>query len=377
MKIIKFFNLEFFFALIILFVSYTQLRFFSKIGIGELFILIFFLISVFLSIKNRVKILKREFIYLFLVIGYLIYFGLYFSLANYSNTYGIVLFDIFAYILSFLLLTSLLFLNEFDIKKSVNFFIYLLAIFSFLFLIFLPDSIIYYLNSRFRGLSNNPNQLAFTLLFAQFTYLYFYNLCPKTYFILTIIFILGYLTGSDAYFFSSIISYLLLIFNNLLSISKINIVLKIFVTISLSLIIILIFLTFYDFNTLSDYWTVYDEDNTRYSLYLNGIKSWLSSNETLIFGNGVGRFSGVSFSFNFREAHNSYIDVLNNFGIVGFLLIFVPIFYRFIESYFSKDNILFTLILSLLIYIFFHMVVRQPYFWILWYLVIFNKREKL
>lgn len=377
MKIAKILNLETFFALIIVLLSFTQLRLLSKIGIGEIFILIFFCISFLFAIKNRILFLNVKFLYLYLVFGYLIFLGFFLSLHNYNTIYGIVFIDILAYGLSFLLLLSLSLSEEFDLNKAIDIFVYSIIIFSFLSLIFLPNDIVYYLNSRFKGLSNNPNQLAFTILFAQFTYLYFHKLCFKTFIILLILFILGYLSGSDAYFYSSIISYFLLIYLGALSFLKIDNILKTLTIIFSLIIFFLIFLIFFDSNFLLNSWQTYDEDNTRISLYLNGLKSWYNSISSIFFGNGVGRFSGVAFPFHFREAHNSFIDILNNFGIFGFLLIFIPTFYKVIDSYINEDYVLLILIISLFIYIFFHMVTRQPYFWIMWYLIFLHKRVRI
>lgn len=373
MKINQIININVFFSILLLLILNTKIRFLPKVGFGEISAIIFFLISFYYSIINKKKIFSKLFNYILLTFIYLILVGLLVSLWGYGKVYGIILFDVFAYVISFLIILSFLINDSFNLEKSLKIFVYIFILFTILNFFLLPSSITLYQNTRFSSISNNPNQLAFAILFSQIIIFNYFEINFKNAFLLLLLFLFGLSTQSDAYIISSLFFYLgygtFLTFINF----KVDKFLTSFLIFLMIILFSLAFFYIFNFDLIKS-WNLYDEGGLRISLFYHGIVSWINNPISILFGNGFGRFSGVDFPFNFREAHNTYIDILSNFGIFGFMIIFYPVLRSTIKSFLDENYALFFSTLSFLSYISFHMVARQPFFWIIWFICLCTLR---
>lgn len=369
MKINKIINLEIFISFALLLIMFTKLRFIGKMGIGELSLIFSVFLGFFILFNQGFKIFKKISSYIFITLTYFV-FILFISLINYYELNGVILSDSLAYLISLTFILMLSLLDNFNLKKSLVLFVIFFIASSYLILFLSPSSFSFYLNSRFSGFSNNPNQLAFGVIISQVIIFAFLKIEIKSLILLILLFILGFITGSDAYLFSTLLSYYLVIFFISLKFLKLNNSLSLFIILLSSSIFLILISMFYEIENLKSLWSIYDEDNTRINLYKYGIESWLSNPVSFLFGNGFGRFSGIDYSFQFREAHNTLIDVLNNFGLVGFFIIFIPFLGSMIKILINKNYLFIFVIFSFFLYINFHMVSRQPYFWLIWYLII-------
>lgn len=103
-----------------------------------------------------------------------------------------------------------------------------------------------------------------------------------------------------------------------------------------------------------------NQDSDREILWRHGIQAWEASP---IIGNGPGAWSGLSMPFQGTESHNSYIDWLTIVGIAGFIpfafsvgSIFRLNIARHLTSYFA--------LMAILIFASFHFMLRLPIFWL-------------
>lgn len=103
-----------------------------------------------------------------------------------------------------------------------------------------------------------------------------------------------------------------------------------------------------------------NQDSDREILWRHGIQAWEASP---IIGNGPGGWSGISMPFQGTEAHNSYIDWLTIVGLAGFIPFALSIgtvfrlnVGRHLTSYFA--------LLAILIFASFHFMFRLPIFWL-------------
>jgi hypothetical protein len=103
-----------------------------------------------------------------------------------------------------------------------------------------------------------------------------------------------------------------------------------------------------------------DQGNVRLTLWANGIEANIQSP---LFGLGPGAYSGISAPFQGSEAHNNFIDLSTNAGIptaLTFISGLLLILYKAMKEkiYWAAAA---TVVLS--IFIFFHIMTRQPIFW--------------
>lgn len=217
------------------------------------------------------------------------------------------------------------------------------------------------------GYKIDPNYQAILVLFGialSFTYL----LNDKNK-ILSIIFsIVGifslFLTGSRGGFIAlliiSIISLILYIKNNL-TVKKIGQFILIIFTLSISLYIFVF--NFFPENIFERIFLIsgYGDGSSRINLWNNAFLL-LKENFNLIFGAGWGAF------FHYNDAnlavHNTYLSVMSDTGIIGFCLLFIPIFIVFYKSIKNKDYLVIMLNISLMIPILFVSLEHTKIFWI-------------
>lgn len=107
--------------------------------------------------------------------------------------------------------------------------------------------------------------------------------------------------------------------------------------------------------------------NVRTKVWKYGIMAFFHSP---LFGNGPGAHSGNWFPFGKVESHNTYIYILMDHGIIGFILlmtIFKTLIIKIIQSH---SSYLLAAMMAMLVFCFFHSFQRMPLFW--FYLFLFN-----
>ena len=231
----------------------------------------------------------------------------------------------------------------------------------------------YFFYNRFVGLSENPNQIALQSISSAsviFLYVLFYpnkSLPVKigSFCALFLTLFYGYESASDA----MIISLIMTIF-----IYGAVVVVRIFHSHKLFahfLLLLATLLVWYFYTEISDSATalisVADErksegnqDGIRYILWYNGIMAGL---ESPIWGNGAGAWSGLDSPFGGFESHNTIIDWFSMTGALGLIAWFSFIIRFILRFRFSnvEANICF---FSLMVFSFFHLVLRHPVFWL-------------
>ncbi|MUG92465.1 hypothetical protein F7734_08340 [Scytonema sp. UIC 10036] len=252
---------------------------------------------------------------------------------------------------------------------------------SFLFIVFLfPLKLpitLWYGGVRFTGWAENPNQLALLLSLVPFLILHLLsqenNILRIWYLLLiTICFVLGIATGSDALLvawiagfgtliYLAILKLFIYLFNRNLKTFKKNIYQKIsgifFVTTSL-IIINIIYLV-----NASSSANLYDKDpqaSERVILWKHGIAAILHSP---LFGLGPGAHSGEVGPFLNFEAHNTFIDWGASTGIIGLIAYISLLTWIAWNAWQQKYIFLFVAVISLAGFSTFHYVLRHPVFW--------------
>ena len=246
-------------------------------------------------------------------------------------------------------------------------------------------------DNRFVGLSLNPNQTALHAL-VIITTCYFANRALSSSsrifrFVLVVsivcAFIFGFATQSDSFRLASIpiiLTFTMALFERLLGNR----------TKAVSLIIFTSFVGI----LLLEYWNPGfiahrldsatsglqdgNQDIDRITLWKNGIAAW---QENILYGNGIGAWSGISGPFEGVESHNNIIDWLSIVGIAG-ALIFARLIininsfniYKYYDRYF--------LLLAFIIFGMFGFFFRSPIYWcsisiILYRVYKFPKRIKM
>ena len=117
-------------------------------------------------------------------------------------------------------------------------------------------------------------------------------------------------------------------------------------------------------------------DSVRIFLYLEGIKLWFSNIFYLLFGQGAGAFIELN-PLKTYEAHNTYIDFLLIFGLVGTLIFLIPPLKSLITYYQESRNFLFATVMAILVFCLFHYVGRQPLFWFLLFALISDTKKRV
>lgn len=351
-------------------ISQTSFRLFDGIGIGEIAIILFILYT----LSRRVSsMLKTNRLRTKPIIGYYLVFLLFFLLpiTAISTTFSIpgsAFRDLFAYLLSGLLIYSLS-TNEIMMKRLA--FLTTTLLIGIVWLQYFFGHASAWYSIRFTGGATNPNQLALYLICSLVLIRIAIpkkNTLVLLFIIIQVIF-LGLLTLSDAFFASIAAALCLLPILFVLSKPVTPSKLSIYILILLALLIPT--LKYIDPNKISyiissqasTVWKSADEGNGRLTLYKNGIKAWLDTPISILFGNGAGCFSGLSGPFQKSEAHNTPIDLLSVGGLVGFGLLYGLLFFYLFKACFQQKIILASFLVSLICFTLFHFVIRHPIFW--------------
>ncbi len=331
------------------------------IGIGEVLILFFMLFSTF---KHRLTYKIMDLIIIFsLLILFLI--GTFISVK-----FGVFKVDSFLHNLIAYMFSCIFFFTFFRmLKSSIDKELLLkyivisisLTIILYFFLSFFMPGNFYYGTSRFSGLSKNPNQLAMILSFLPFLiFRISFDKVKKLFFIILILFI-GLKTLSDGLFIAWFCSFIFSVI--IFSFDKSSFIIKSFF-LCFGIFSLIIFI-FYMSPIFIEYYNFLNSDagqaDIRVTLWMNAFEAYLYSP---VFGLGPGAHSGINHPFDGSEAHNMYFDLLTNIGFFSFLLIgyFIYLIFNILKS---KEYLLVTCIISLLIFSVFHLTVRHPSFWMI------------
>lgn len=356
----------------ILSLSLTSLRLSDNIGFGELIIIVSFLYYIlnFRGIIDNSKFAKpTKFVmlfFLFLLSGF-IYTSIFIYQLQTDEYFVGVVRTFIAYLFSITnaLLVAKMISEEMDfifLVKSVVFYFTLVVGISIL--LQFPQFLDCLLSSgaRFYGFSKNPNQLGSLAAVIPFSVLYlkqkkqiglFYTI-----FSLGVLLLLSFAIKSDALFYGLIFSsglYFILNFRNL-NFEK---------RVVLFVVVLFIFINYvYDalFLYIEKTNMEGDQSDVRYLLWNNAIEGIQSSP---LLGFGPGSFSGLTGPFQGAESHNTFIDLSTNIGILG-LIIFISLLSKiFYKLYGLNEKFLILVLSSILVFGFFHNILRHPLFWII------------
>lgn len=231
----------------------------------------------------------------------------------------------------------------------------------------------YYYESRFSGLSINPNQTAMhalSIIVTALAVLFKFELNHWPIRLLAMVAIpaavfFGFYTNSDAFIIAllPIAGAVALVISRRLFVTLKNaILIGIFLTALAATIMALLFpvriasaLDLF----LSGLQTG-NQDSDREILWRHGIQAWEASP---FIGNGPGAWSGLAMPFQGMESHNSYIDWLTIAGLAGFIPFALSIGSTF-RLNFVKHLTSYLAILAILTFASFHFMFRLPIFWL-------------
>jgi hypothetical protein len=212
--------------------------------------------------------------------------------------------------------------------------------------------------SRYTGGANNPNQLGFygtTLLLMLLMYADRLKAIA-----IAIVCSIVLLSRSDSFALSIFVLIVSYIFFSLFRISKFSNSLNLcyYFLLAFSFIFLLIYFRADDIQYI---WESADEGNARINLYINSIKSIILSP---FFGFGIGSFSGLNGPFEGWEAHNTFLDLAMQFGIIFPFIIYLILFKAVIRSIENKNFIFTSFLIAFIVNSLFHFSGRHFNFWI-------------
>ncbi|WP_416826518.1 O-antigen ligase family protein [Ectobacillus polymachus] len=374
------------FSIGLCFTTATQLRIHGlPIGPGEIMLFLWIVIKIFWIFKKKEVILtplSRNltffwfFLFLFLTIGTLCsaYLGILYPFAAHS---------FFAYLFSCLLIIVLSFERNLKIKviTIAKILVSITVLVSLLLLIFsTKDGSIGPINSwhsspRFAGWAID-NQLALDSSILLYLSLYLSTIA-KTYLLKTWYFGLavacvwiGIETQSDALFTAFSVGFSILFITFWLK--KITnsqmgywtgAWWKVWLPIMICFTVLIFGSMIYkgvNQNVSTIYYSQGDKGDLRVALWENGLKAMETSP---IFGLGPGAFSGGTAPFQGMEAHNTFVDIGTNIGLVGLILYIGLLCWISYLLILKKEVVLFTGLVTVMFFNLFHFIIRHPIYW--------------
>ena len=237
----------------------------------------------------------------------------------------------------------------------------------------------WYFGVRFRGWSNNPNQLGLLFSIIPFLTLYLLNISKnkliKIWYVLMLILslIIGQSTISDSLIMAWSISVfsliILMIYQKTFKVLRQKINNRRFIAVyqgiaGLCALIIFLILTFIMYDKVSyvvaDAYNYGSQGDDRITVWLNGIDAMFHSP---LFGLGPGSFSGNEEPFLNVEAHNTFIDWGGNSGVLGLISYISLLVWVRWNAWRNKSFIMLAAFISLVGFTIFHYVLRQTIFW--------------
>lgn len=228
-------------------------------------------------------------------------------------------------------------------------------------------------SSRYSGAANNPNQLMFYASSASLLLVIYHT--KLAIMLVPIITWITLKSGSDAYLLTLFVTVVIYIFIYLLFGKRFSFGVGLALVTIISLILIyFVFANFLDEIVLI--WQAADQGGSRSALLINGLMASLSSP---IFGYGAGNFSGLDAPFESWEAHNTFLDLSMQFGLlfpfVIYIIFFTFLFNRIKNRFYLQAAFIAAFIVSGL----FHFSGRHFFFWvefaIFYYYVFYDKNN--
>jgi len=223
--------------------------------------------------------------------------------------------------------------------------------------------IIYY---KWTGFSNNPNQVALLSSILPLFFIKIYSVCRYKLFAfcyLAITLSVGVFTMSSALQVSWIAGFCFYFINDFRSANKIFLRLACFVFLFMCGVVAVLYskanvlITGYVNNFIT---SDGGQGESRLVLWSNAI---LAIEKSPFVGFGPGSFSGYNGPFGKEEAHNIFIDIGTNTGVIGGVIFFIFLFSLLVFSVVRKRRFSGALLASLISYSLFHYTLRMPIFW--------------
>jgi len=340
----------------------TSLRFFGFVGLSEF---LFLVIILYLFCKSPYFFLKKNNFYEFITRSYLL-FSTFLVLPLTTILYSIYLsnsqISYQIYVLSFILGITLIFLitesiraDLINLKLASLVFLVIFIIMNFYALWF---EISIYDPGRYSGFSNNPNQL---IIYITSLMLMLVAFRRKLFFLsLPFLIYIGLESRSDTFLVIIASMIFTFIFLSIFNYIKLNFFLRMYIM-SIVLIGLVALAIFYYFQELIIFLESADGDLVRLKLMYNGFLATLHSP---FIGLGVGSFSGLEYAFQGSEAHNTFLDLSMQFGIIVPIILYFVIFAALFKSIKNRDNLLATIIVAFFICSLFNFYARHFVFWL-------------
>tara|TARA_B100000925_G_scaffold254026_1_gene206755 strand:+ start:19117 stop:20295 length:1179 start_codon:yes stop_codon:yes gene_type:complete len=352
----------------------TSLRFFGPIGIAELMVLIaIFLLfqlvgkSIFRYEKNTAGLIK---IYMILTVYLLLPFmtlvtSLFVGLKTDPQ-----------YIISFMMGITLSFLlvealrtKKINMGNIVLWFAYAYIFTNIITILLFPSSLE---SDRYTGAADNPNQLMFYASSASLLLVIYH--AKLSFILVPIITWITLKSASDAYTLTLFVTVAIYLFIFLLFGKRFSFGVGLSFAIMIGLSILYFILTNY-LEEIILIWQTADQGGSRSSLLIHAYEVTLSSP---IFGYGAGKYSGMEGTFQYWEAHNTYLDLSMQFGMIFpaiiYFVFFAFLFNRIKYGFYLQAAFVAAFIVSGL----FHFSGRHFFFWvefaIFYYYVFYDKK---
>ncbi|MFD1020663.1 O-antigen ligase family protein [Thalassobacillus hwangdonensis] len=376
------------FAAGIVLTNATQLRFAGlPIGPGEL-LLVVWMGVVFLQLRYQKALHIKDSLLLYWLLWGMLLFCFFWGtmISLYQQVWqSASYYNLLAYLFS-LMIISCLSLSGIDIKRVMKLVFYFTAIPISLLVIAYQFSSglgpIWFGGVRFMGWSTNPNQLAFFLCMILFIGVYHFfesrSLMEKGMLIVLCggVCFAGIETESDALkaaWASSFGVFLFLSWINQVMVKRSSYATGMLVKIILPLLV-LFFLIFFGksmfleiSSTIQNVFSEGDQGEDRVTLWINGILAVFTSP---LFGLGPGTYSGIFGPFTGMEAHNTFIDLVTNAGMVGMVIYVIFMFIVYWRTILAKEWLLLSALIALSVYSMFHFVLRYPLYWLFLFFVL-------
>ena len=352
----------------------TSLRFFGKIGVSEVLILLvvlFFLKKYFtriFSFKEDQESMFRFYLYFSIFIVAPIV-----TIAVNAPSSSPIHFISFS--MSMILVFSIIQarLQGFDLKNATLWFLITFSIAGIVTLYIYPIENIRFDGFRYTGGAKNPNQIVYYSQSLTLLLVVFYNRIALLF--VPLIVFLSFKTKSDAYMLSILLSALFYIFLKFFYFKRYSIGSNFFIYI-FPVVFIVLFITFKYQDEIIVIWN--DAGGVaRGGLYLNAIEV---IKESPLFGFGFGTFSGKLVPFEGTEAHSNVFDLAIQFGVLFACLVYYVFFKAISIAIKKKDYLIASFMMAYIITGLFHYTARHFVFWVefsVFYYYVFYYKEKL
>lgn len=241
----------------------------------------------------------------------------------------------------------------------------------------------FYMEERFEGLSQDPNQLGEVLFMVPWLGLYFLKKTieekPRFAIVHSIVCVfciatsvyIGFLTESDTFIVTLYIAaaaFFIFELINLLTGQSKSVLPLLFVTVTLFVLMMNYDAIISGVNHYVDRATQdADQLDTRQAVWRHGLEAFFRSP---IVGNGPGVHSGRWGPFGGAESHNTYIYILMDYGIIGLYVLMKMLWVSFKKLWFAHSAAMLAGFVGFLVFNFFHSFQRMPLFWFLIYIFI-------